>query len=125
MLVPHGRLQGPRPPTLADYYLDLHDDRFAGAFGIFHQRFSTNTLSTWSAAQPFRHAVPQRRDQRPVGQRGRMRGRATFGTVEAGLGDESLFRPLLDDGDSDSGKLDSTVEFLTRAGATSATSWPW
>ncbi len=102
--------------ALADYYLDLRDDRFAGAFGIFHQRFSTNTLSTWERAQPFRTLCHNGEINALWGNERRMRGRATFGTVEAGLGDEALFRPLLDDGDSDSGKLDSTVEFLTRAG---------
>jgi glutamate synthase domain-containing protein 2/glutamate synthase domain-containing protein 1/glutamate synthase domain-containing protein 3 len=102
--------------ALADYYLDLADERFAGSFGIFHQRFSTNTLSTWERAQPFRTLCHNGEINALWGNERRMRGRATFGTEAAGLGDEALFRPLLDDGDSDSGKLDSTVEFLTRAG---------
>ena len=40
--------------ALADFYLDLHDERFAAPFAVFHQRFSTNTLPTWERAQPFR-----------------------------------------------------------------------
>ena len=40
--------------ALADFYLDLADDRFATSFAVFHQRFSTNTLPTWERAQPFR-----------------------------------------------------------------------
>ena len=102
--------------ALADFYLDLADDRFAGSFGIFHQRFSTNTLSTWERAQPFRTLCHNGEINALWGNERRMRGRATFGTVDTGLGEEELFRPLLDDGDSDSGKLDATVEFLTRAG---------
>jgi len=102
--------------ALADYYLDLADDRFAGSFGIFHQRFSTNTLSTWERAQPFRTLCHNGEINALWGNERRMRGRATFGTVETGLGDEELFRPLLDNADSDSGKLDATVELLTRAG---------
>src|SRR5918994_2592716 len=102
--------------ALADYYLDLADDRFAGSFGIFHQRFSTNTLSTWERAQPFRTLCHNGEINALWGNERRMRGRSTFGTVEAGLGDEELFRPLLEDDDSDSGKLDATVEMLTRAG---------
>ena len=54
--------------ALADFYPDLGDERFGAPFAIFHQRFSTNTLPTWErAAVP--DAVPQRRDQRPLGQR--------------------------------------------------------
>jgi len=49
------------PDKLADFYLDLTDERYQGAAGIFHQRFSTNTLPTWSGTQPFRYALPQRR----------------------------------------------------------------
>ena len=39
---------------LAEFYLDLADERYAAPFAIFHQRFSTNTLPTWERAQPFR-----------------------------------------------------------------------
>ena len=102
--------------ALADFYLDLGDERFAGAFGIFHQRFSTNTLSTWERAQPFRTLCHNGEINALWGNERRMRGRSTFGTEAAGLGDESLFRPLLNDNDSDSGKLDATVELLTRGG---------
>lgn len=40
--------------TLADFYLDLKDERVKSRFGMFHRRFSTNTVSTWDKAQPFR-----------------------------------------------------------------------
>ena len=39
---------------LADFYADLRDPAVAVPFGIFHQRFSTNTGPTWERAQPFR-----------------------------------------------------------------------
>ncbi len=102
--------------ALADFYLDLHDDRFAANFAIFHQRFSTNTLSTWERAQPFRTLCHNGEINALWGNERRMRGRAELGTVEVGLGDEDLFFPVLDPEDSDSGKLDSTVELLMRAG---------
>ncbi|MDD9370692.1 MAG: glutamate synthase large subunit, partial [Acidimicrobiales bacterium] len=102
--------------ALADYYLDLHDERFAGHFAIFHQRFSTNTLSTWERAQPFRTLCHNGEINALWGNERRMRGRAELGTAEVGLGDEELFFPVLDPEDSDSGKLDSTVELLMRAG---------
>jgi glutamate synthase domain-containing protein 2/glutamate synthase domain-containing protein 1/glutamate synthase domain-containing protein 3 len=102
--------------AIADFYLDLADDRFVAPFAIFHQRFSTNTLSTWERAQPFRTLCHNGEINALWGNENRMRGRARLGTEEAGLGDEELFLPVLDPGDSDSGKLDATVELLMRAG---------
>src|SRR2546426_5671369 len=42
------------PSELARFYLDLADPRYASAFAIFHQRYSTNTFPSWSLAQPMR-----------------------------------------------------------------------
>src|SRR3954451_10807849 len=39
---------------LAAFYPDLRDPGLAVPFGIFHQRFSTNTAPSWERAQPFR-----------------------------------------------------------------------
>jgi glutamate synthase domain-containing protein 1 len=39
---------------LAAFYPDLADERLAVPFGVFHQRFATNTQPTWERAQPFR-----------------------------------------------------------------------
>ncbi len=102
--------------ALADFYLDLHDERFAAPFAVFHQRFSTNTLSTWERAQPFRTLCHNGEINALWGNEKRMRGRAKLGTAAVGLGDEDMFFPVLDDDDSDSGKLDSAVELLMRAG---------
>ncbi len=38
------------PSELARFYLDLADPRYASAFAIFHQRYSTNTFPSWSLA---------------------------------------------------------------------------
>ena len=40
--------------SIADFYVDLKDERFISRFAIFHQRFSTNTAPSWDLAQPFR-----------------------------------------------------------------------
>jgi glutamate synthase (ferredoxin) len=101
---------------LADFYLDLADDRFAGAFAIFHQRFSTNTLPTWERAQPFRTLCHNGEINALWGNVNRMRGRSELGTDVAGLGPEELFFPVFDPADSDSGMLDSAVELLVRGG---------
>src|SRR5262249_14454170 len=39
---------------LAAFYPDLVDPALAVPFGVFHQRFSTNTQPSWKRAQPFR-----------------------------------------------------------------------
>ena len=102
--------------ALADFYPDLADERCAAPFAVFHQRFSTNTLSTWERAQPYRTLCHNGEINALWGNEHRMRGRAQLGTQAAGLGDEDLFRPVLDPHDSDSGKLDAIVELLMRAG---------
>jgi glutamate synthase domain-containing protein 2/glutamate synthase domain-containing protein 1/glutamate synthase domain-containing protein 3 len=102
--------------ALADFYLDLADDRYEGSFAIFHQRFSTNTLPSWERAQPYRTLCHNGEINTLWGNQNRMNGRAELGTEAAGLGDEELFRPVFSPHDSDSGKLDSVVDLLTRAG---------
>ncbi|HEX2272348.1 MAG TPA: glutamate synthase large subunit, partial [Acidimicrobiales bacterium] len=102
--------------ALADFFLDLADERFAAPFAIFHQRFSTNTLPTWERAQPFRMLCHNGEINALAGNINRMRARAVLGTEAVGLGPEELFHPVVDPSDSDSGQLDSVVELLTRAG---------
>ena len=102
--------------ALAEYFLDLSDERFEAPFAIFHQRFSTNTLPTWERAQPFRMLCHNGEINALDGNVNRMRARARLGTEGAGLGDEELFHPVVDPEDSDSGNLDSVIELLTRGG---------
>ncbi len=75
--------------ALADFYLDLADERFAASFAIFHQRFSTNTLPTWERAQPFRMLCHNGEINTIGGNANRMRGRGDLGTEAAGLGAEA------------------------------------
>ena len=102
--------------ALADFYLDLADDRFGSSFAVFHQRFSTNTLPTWERAQPFRMLCHNGEINTIDANANRMRGRGTLGTEVVGLGPEVDVRPVLDPADSDSGMLDATVELLVRGG---------
>ena len=39
---------------LADFFPDLADPEFKTPFALFHQRYATNVLPSWSRAQPFR-----------------------------------------------------------------------
>ena len=103
-------------PLLSRYYLDLADERFVSGLAVFHQRFSTNTLPTWERAQPFRTLCHNGEINAIAGNQNRMRARARLGTDEAGLGPEGLFRPLLDETEPDSGRIDSAVEVLVQGG---------
>jgi glutamate synthase domain-containing protein 2/glutamate synthase domain-containing protein 1/glutamate synthase domain-containing protein 3 len=102
--------------VLPGFYPDLAEPAVVGHFAIFHQRFSTNTLPSWERAQPFRNLCHNGEINAIAGNLGRMRARAVLGTVEAGLGEEDLFHPVVDESDSDSGQLDSAVELLVRGG---------
>jgi glutamate synthase (ferredoxin) len=102
--------------ALGKFYLDLGNPEVEGNFAVFHQRFSTNTLPTWERAQPFRALCHNGEINAIAGNQGRMRGRAELGTEAAGLGEEELFHPVLEDHTSDSGQLDNAVELLVRGG---------
>ncbi|HMC51350.1 MAG TPA: glutamate synthase large subunit, partial [Acidimicrobiales bacterium] len=102
--------------VLSRFYPDLADERVAAPFAVFHQRFSTNTLPTWERAQPFRMLCHNGEINALAGNENRMRARARLGTEEAGLGPEELFHPVLDEDESDSGKIDAAVELLVRGG---------
>jgi glutamate synthase domain-containing protein 2/glutamate synthase domain-containing protein 1/glutamate synthase domain-containing protein 3 len=40
--------------TLDKFYLDLQNPAFKSRFSMIHRRFSTNTVTSWDKAQPFR-----------------------------------------------------------------------
>ncbi len=101
---------------LAGFYPDLQAADFIAPFVIFHSRFSTNTTPAWERAQPFRSLCHNGEINTLMGNQHRMVARGRLGTEEAGLGPEELFRPVFDPRDSDSGKLDTTVELLLRGG---------
>ena len=39
--------------SIADFYVDLKDEKFISRFVIFHQRFSTNTAPSWDLSSAF------------------------------------------------------------------------
>jgi glutamate synthase domain-containing protein 2/glutamate synthase domain-containing protein 1/glutamate synthase domain-containing protein 3 len=94
-----------RAQDLARFYLDLQNPKFTTRFALFHRRFSTNTVSTWDKAQPFRL----------IGHNGEINtiasNRSWSITREQSLGlpvDELLTHS----GISDSGSLNEMVEAL-------------
>ena len=87
---------------LAAFYSDLRDPDVTAPFGIFHQRFSTNTAPSWERAQPFRLLCHNGELNTIEGNVNWMRAR--------GLAD------ALDPAGSDSALLDNTLELLVRDG---------
>jgi glutamate synthase (ferredoxin) len=100
---------------LADFYLDLVDDRYKVPLAVFHQRFSTNTLPTWERTQPFRMLCHNGEINTIQGNVNRMRAReGRLGKIN--LLEEELLRPVIDTSGSDSAMLDNVLELLTREG---------
>ncbi len=101
---------------VAEFYPDLRDDRFASAFCIYHQRYSTNTFPQWALAQPFRMLAHNGEINTLRGNVNWMRSHeirmasATFGEQAEDI------KPIVPSGTSDSGALDAVFEVLVRAG---------
>lgn len=97
---------------LDGFYDDLRDPGLAVPFGIFHQRFSTNTEPSWERAQPFRYLCHNGEINAIQGNANWMRAR------EGRLGspDDELLGPVLDTSSSDSAMLDNALELLVHGG---------
>ncbi len=101
---------------VAVFYPDLMDERFESAFAIYHQRYSTNTFPQWSLAQPFRMLAHNGEINTLKGNVNWMRSHeirmasGTFGDMAEDI------KPIIPNGTSDSGALDSVFEVLVRAG---------
>ena len=97
---------------LAHFYPDLSDPSLAVPFGIFHQRFSTNTSPSWERAQPFRLLCHNGEINAIQGNVNWMRAReGNFGSD-----DDELLHPVIDEAGSDSAMLDNALELLVRGG---------
>ncbi|MGE5275343.1 MAG: glutamate synthase large subunit [Verrucomicrobiota bacterium] len=97
---------------LARFYPDLRDPSLAVPFGIFHQRFSTNTEPSWERAQPFRLLCHNGEINAIQGNVNWMRAReGNFGSE-----DDELLHPVVDESGSDSAMLDNALELLVRHG---------
>jgi glutamate synthase domain-containing protein 1/glutamate synthase domain-containing protein 3/glutamate synthase domain-containing protein 2 len=105
-----------RGGDLPDFYLDLRHPDFASAFAVFHQRFSTNTVPSWSMTQPFRLLAHDGEINTIEGNRSWMRAReASLASARLGIAPGAL-SPLLAAGVSDSASLDEALGLLTAAG---------
>jgi glutamate synthase (NADPH/NADH) large chain len=101
---------------LADYYLDLQNERMVSALALVHQRFSTNTFPSWELAHPFRMICHN-------GEINTLRGNINWmaarqATMHSKIIGDDLARlwPLIPEGQSDSACFDNALELLVRGG---------
>ncbi|MFW6284063.1 MAG: glutamate synthase subunit alpha, partial [Desulfosalsimonas sp.] len=101
---------------LREYFPDLLDSAMESAMAIIHQRYSTNTLPSWSLAHPFRFVAHNGEINSLRGNINWIRSRqAHFASGYFGKSLEELL-PVIEPGLSDSACLDSIVELLYHTG---------
>ncbi|MCS6832823.1 MAG: glutamate synthase-related protein, partial [Flammeovirgaceae bacterium] len=101
------------PHFLKDFFLDLQDKDFEVSFGLFHQRFSTNTLPRWGMAQPFR-TLAHNGEINSI-EANRFNVAVLSEKMESDIfTKEELQRifPIIQPGGSDSASVDNFLEFL-------------
>jgi len=101
------------PTHIKEFYKDLADKDFEISFGLFHQRFSTNTLPKWKLAQPFRMIAHNGEINSVTANRFNVASKSEF--IQSDIfSNEELKRllPIIQDGMSDSASLDNFFEFL-------------
>ena len=99
----------------ADFYWDLRNPLYKTRFGIFHQRFSTNTSSTWDKAQPFRMLAHNGEINTIQSNYSWMKAREVDATSSYWKDDIQRIKPFIDESISDSGQLDNAIELLVRS----------
>src|SRR5437667_3202698 len=101
---------------LGGFYPDLVSPDFETAIAIFHQRYSTNTTSSWPLAQPFRMLAHNGEINTLWGNRNAMRAREP--ALASPLWGERVdrLRPVVWAEGSDSASLDNALELLVRSG---------
>tara|TARA_S200000501_G_scaffold54907_1_gene44999 strand:+ start:64272 stop:68768 length:4497 start_codon:yes stop_codon:yes gene_type:complete len=101
---------------LDQFYLDLAHDNFVVKMALFHERFSTNTGSTWDMAQPFQMVAHNGEINTIKGNRLWMESRE--GEISSKFWGSNLdkLRPIINCSGSDSQSFDNVLEFLVRSG---------
>ena len=102
-------------PQLVQFYLDLKDSDFEAALAVFHQRYSTNTSSTWMLAQPFRMLAHNGEINTLMGNCNWMRAREA--DLHSPVWSEHIQKlvPVINKHGSDSMSLDNVLELLTHS----------
>jgi len=107
-----------RAELLDQLFPDLLDPKFAAAYAIFHQRYSTNTFPEWRLAQPFRMLAHNGEINTLKGNLNWMRSHEIRMTAQAFGDRDGEVKPVVQPGGSDSAALDNVFEVLVRAGRT-------
>lgn len=101
---------------LTRVFPDLQDPQFKTPYAIVHQRYSTNTLPTWSLAQPLRMLAHNGEINTLQGNFNRMRARES-GLASPLFGDDiEKIKPVVSKELSDSATLDNVLELLVLGG---------
>ena len=103
-------------PQIDDFYKELRDPETRSSMCMVHQRFSTNTCPSWQLAHPYRYICHNGEINTVRGNVNWMNARES--TLKSDLfGDDiSKVFPVIRPDLSDTGSLDSAVEFLTLGG---------
>jgi glutamate synthase (NADPH/NADH) large chain len=98
------------------FYLDLQSEQFSSSFAIYHQRYSTNTFPQWALAQPFRMIAHNGEINTVRGNKNWMKSHEIRMVSETYGEHVEDVKPVIPDGTSDSGALDSVWELLCKSG---------
>ena len=101
---------------LRRFYDDLDNPEYVVKVAIFHERYSTNSISNWAMSQPFRFLAHNGEINTIKGNRLWMQARE--GELKSNYwGDDlEVLKPIVSNEGSDSLTLDNALEFLTRSG---------
>jgi glutamate synthase (NADPH/NADH) large chain len=103
-------------PQLAEFYLDLVDERVDSALALVHSRFSTNTFPSWPLAHPYRFIAHNGEINTVQGNRNWMRARESLLRSPHLLDDIDKLFPLCTPGASDTAGFDECLELLVLGG---------
>ena len=102
---------------LDKFYPDLNQ-KLKVKVALFHERFSTNTFSSWEMAQPFRMIAHNGEFNTIKGSRLWMNAREANLKSEVWGKDIANLKPIISKGGSDSESFDQVAEFLLNSGRT-------
>jgi glutamate synthase (ferredoxin) len=113
-----------RSVVLGEFYHDLANPNYESTFAVYHRRFSTNTMPKWPFAQPMRILGHNGEINTLLGNINWMSNREK--ELLSSFSDASLpgwsadeiagLTPIVNNDNSDSYNLDSTMELLVRSG---------
>src|SRR5213595_1641751 len=103
-------------PQLPRFFPDLESPDYETALAIFHQRYSTNTTSSWPLVQPFRMLAHNGEINTLWGNRNAMLAREPALAGPPWGDSVDRLKPVIWSEGSDSASLDNALELLVRSG---------